>query len=266
MRCLGDSAACTPAISWHKHNVHEDAVGTSYCNDMEIEMIINLINTKRELDAEQLRITSETLVVIAFYSEQVRRLQAQLANIRSDVQVMTVDAAQGSEADYVVLSCVRANHFNSIGHAADERRFNVAMSRARKKLFIVGSTQTLVRPWGDKRREGGAGLGEEVKADLWYDFKQHVDAIARTAGATRGARRAAAHDGAQQERYALHKVKLCNNFSSNGSVCPFGNTCVFAHGAAELRCRARAHSHTHATQPDFMSRASGCVTLGAFLV
>jgi len=54
------------------------------------------------------------------------------------VQV-TVDSAQGSEADIVILSLVRSNATNNIGHARDRRRINVALSRAKHRLIVVGN-------------------------------------------------------------------------------------------------------------------------------
>ena len=59
---------------------------------------------------------------------------------------MTVDAAQGCEADYVIISAVRSNPGCAIGHVANERRVNVALSRCRKRVIVVGNSQTLVRP------------------------------------------------------------------------------------------------------------------------
>jgi ATP-dependent RNA/DNA helicase IGHMBP2 len=68
-------------------------------------------------------------------------LQAALST--TGVEVDTVDAFQGREADAVLVSCVRSNPDGQIGFLADLRRMNVALSRARRHLFVVGDSATL---------------------------------------------------------------------------------------------------------------------------
>lgn len=56
----------------------------------------------------------------------------------------TIDGYQGREADVVIISPVRSNNGGrTIGHTADYRRLNVAISRARRALIVVGSSCTL---------------------------------------------------------------------------------------------------------------------------
>jgi superfamily I DNA and/or RNA helicase len=54
-----------------------------------------------------------------------------------------VDAFQGQERDIIVLSFVRSNDSGEVGFLADIRRTNVAMTRARKKLILIGDSATL---------------------------------------------------------------------------------------------------------------------------
>ena len=68
-----------------------------------------------------------------------RSLRARAALVSPCLQVVTVDAAQGSEAPHIVLSTVRSNSARSIGFAHNPRRLNVAISRAQKTLTIVGN-------------------------------------------------------------------------------------------------------------------------------
>ncbi len=58
----------------------------------------------------------------------------------------TVDGFQGQEKSIIIVSCVRSGpHLQSIGFLADERRMNVALTRAKSSLFVFGNAQTLER-------------------------------------------------------------------------------------------------------------------------
>ena len=89
----------------------------------------------------------KSIGVISFYGEQVKkidRLIQQELNLKHiTFRTGTVDKFQGMEMDVIVLSMVRNNRDKSgdIGFANDYRRLNVALSRARELLIIVGSTQ-----------------------------------------------------------------------------------------------------------------------------
>lgn len=60
-----------------------------------------------------------------------------------DIEVNTVDGFQGQEKDFIIISLVRSNEKGEIGFVSDERRLNVAMTRAKKKLIIIGDMTTL---------------------------------------------------------------------------------------------------------------------------
>ncbi|CAL8076157.1 unnamed protein product [Orchesella dallaii] len=64
---------------------------------------------------------------------------------QEEVTVCTVDAAQGKENEIVILSMVRSNFENKVGFLSDRRRLNVAMSRHRKCLFVVGDLPCFMR-------------------------------------------------------------------------------------------------------------------------
>jgi superfamily I DNA and/or RNA helicase len=89
--------------------------------------------------------------VIAPYKEQIGLLREQLDHhpdlkIFGDrISVNTIDSFQGQERDVVYISMTRSNSDNKIGFLSDIRRMNVAMTRARKKLVVIGDSATLSR-------------------------------------------------------------------------------------------------------------------------
>lgn len=83
------------------------------------------------------------------------------------VEVATIDAFQGREADVVLLSCVRApwhggsgssSGASGVGFLQDVRRMNVGLTRARRSLWVVGHVESLVssRPWRSLIEHAGA--------------------------------------------------------------------------------------------------------------
>eukprot|EP00210_Caulerpa_lentillifera_P002220 g2133.t1 len=68
------------------------------------------------------------------------------AAIASEVKIMTVDSCQGKQLDVVIFSCVRGSlEASSVGFVSDTRRMNVAITRAKKALWILGNFRTLVK-------------------------------------------------------------------------------------------------------------------------
>ena len=82
------------------------------------------------------------LAVITPYSAQAGLLRERLSDV-ADLEVDTVDAFQGREKEAVLVSLVRSNAEQSLGFLEDLRRLNVAITRPRRHLFVVGDSATL---------------------------------------------------------------------------------------------------------------------------
>ena len=65
------------------------------------------------------------------------------AEIKKNIHVKTIDGFQGEERDIIYISFVRSNNEGEIGFLSDIRRTNVAITRARKKLVMIGDSATL---------------------------------------------------------------------------------------------------------------------------
>jgi predicted DNA helicase len=89
--------------------------------------------------------------IISPYRAQVRmirrllKMQRFYRRLRGQITVRTVDGFQGQERDVIVISMVRDNEKGEIGFLGDLRRMNVAITRARMKLIVIGNSETLSR-------------------------------------------------------------------------------------------------------------------------
>ena len=81
---------------------------------------------------------SIVLGVITNYSDQVKLIKSMI-----DIEVETVDGFQGREKDIIIISNVRSNKQGEIGFLDEPRRLNVALTRAKSKLIIIGNSKTL---------------------------------------------------------------------------------------------------------------------------
>lgn len=82
-----------------------------------------------------------TIGIISPYRKQVNALQLAIPEHENNCQ--TIDSFQGQERDIILISLVRSNDEGVIGFLSDYRRMNVAMTRAKKKLIIIGDSATI---------------------------------------------------------------------------------------------------------------------------
>lgn len=137
-----------PFVLYDVSNSREEDMSGSKYNRVEAQFCVELCANLFETCAD-VRKQRWTVGFVSPYKEQVRVLRRALATSRVpqsiDVEVNTVDGFQGREKDVIVFSCVRASARGGIGFLKDIRRLNVAITRARFCLFVVGHVETLKR-------------------------------------------------------------------------------------------------------------------------
>ncbi|MFW6190179.1 MAG: ATP-binding protein, partial [Candidatus Bipolaricaulota bacterium] len=79
--------------------------------------------------------------IISPYDDQVDLLNSQIG--KENLEIKTVDGFQGREKEVIIISFVRSNPENQLGFLTDVRRLNVSLTRARRKLIMVGDSGTL---------------------------------------------------------------------------------------------------------------------------
>jgi ATP-dependent RNA/DNA helicase IGHMBP2 len=130
----------------------EKPAGTSVANPEEAAFLFRYLENLAKIVVENDPSSDfPSVAVISPYSEQVRLLKEQMINTSAlhpysnNISVNTIDSFQGQERDIVLISLTRSNPEGIIGFLSDIRRMNVAMTRARKKLVIIGDSATLSR-------------------------------------------------------------------------------------------------------------------------
>jgi senataxin len=132
----------------------EERGGTSLSNSTEAQLAVYLYSRLRE--ASRGLSSQSKVAIITPYAQQSRLLKQYFSDalgpqFESLVEVNTVDAFQGREANIVIFSAVRAAGSHGIGFLADVRRMNVALTRAKYFLFVIARCESIgVNPyWND---------------------------------------------------------------------------------------------------------------------
>ena len=111
--------------------------GTSLINATEARIVADLVHCLVDLNL------NVSIGVISPYKQQVLLLRKLLCDdTSSSVEVDSVDAFQGREKDVILFSCVRCSG-NSVGFLSDTRRLNVAITRAKQAVWVVGNANFL---------------------------------------------------------------------------------------------------------------------------
>lgn len=134
--------------------------GTSYINRAEANLCEKIVTQflKAEVSPRQIGIITPYEGQRAYIVNAMLRSGPLKQQAYADVEVASVDSFQGREKDYIILSCVRSNDHQGIGFLNDPRRLNVAITRARYGIIIIGNSRVL------------------AKTPLWYSLLAHFEA------------------------------------------------------------------------------------------
>jgi ATP-dependent RNA/DNA helicase IGHMBP2 len=136
--CFIDTAGCA---------YHEQLDGTSTTNPQEAQLLIHYLG--QYLQNPALQHKTPNIAIISPYKKQIDILKEKALQMpdfqahKASISINTIDSFQGQERDIVCISLCRSNSRADIGFLADIRRMNVAMTRARHKLIIIGDSATL---------------------------------------------------------------------------------------------------------------------------
>ena len=106
--------------------------GSSLQNKGELAIVQKLLETE-ELDP----------LKTAFLSPYAGQVAAAKEFLSKQMRISTIDSLQGQEQENIILSLVRSNDDNDIGFLKDYRRMNVAITRAKERLFVIGDSATV---------------------------------------------------------------------------------------------------------------------------
>ena len=106
----------------------------SIINNLEADISVSIAQDYLNAGAGE-----DDIGIISPYADQVKLIQE-----KTPVEVKTVDGFQGREKEIIIISTVRSNSHGNIGFLKDLRRLNVAITRAKRKLIIIGNANTLI--------------------------------------------------------------------------------------------------------------------------
>jgi hypothetical protein len=120
----------------------EEPENNSYINKDEVFSVFQCVNKLIENKVE-----IKNIGVLTFYSGQKQRFYEKFYTKEQyqELKIDTIDGFQGMEMDYIIISTVRANILGILGFLKSEKRLNVALTRARKGLILVGNPKCLAK-------------------------------------------------------------------------------------------------------------------------
>ncbi|ETL91125.1 hypothetical protein L917_10290 [Phytophthora nicotianae] len=121
--------------------------GTSYLNRTEASNVEKIVTTflKAGVMPSQIGVITPYEGQRAYVVSYMQRNGPLRSQLYKDVEVASVDSFQGREKDLIILSCVRSNENQGIGFLSDKRRLNVALTRAKYGVILLGNPRVLAK-------------------------------------------------------------------------------------------------------------------------
>ena len=137
-----------PMMFWSQLGQEElAATGTSYLNRAEASAVERIVTTflRSGVSADQIGVITPYEGQRSWVVNHMQRSGPMGQMAYESVEVASVDSFQGREKDLIILSCVRSNEHQGIGFLSDPRRLNVALTRAKYGLIVLGNPKVLSR-------------------------------------------------------------------------------------------------------------------------
>ena len=121
------------------------ASGTSYLNRTEASYVEKVVThfLRMGVTPAQIGVITPYDGQKKYVSEYMRRAGALASALYESIEVASVDAFQGREKDFILVTCVRSSESQGIGFLSDPRRLNVALTRARLGIILLGNPRVL---------------------------------------------------------------------------------------------------------------------------
>lgn len=135
-----DGHSLSPYVFYDLVGLEERELDGGICNTTQAAFVLELLQLCKGHPAA----TAHGIGVVSFSQRQVEILSEAIPpEFSTLVEVCTVDRLQGREKGIIILVTVRSNARGSIDPLDDDRRFNLAITRAKEVLWIVGNSHTL---------------------------------------------------------------------------------------------------------------------------
>jgi regulator of nonsense transcripts 1 len=135
-----------PMMFWTNYGAEEMGnTGTSFLNRQEASCVEKICTyyMKSGVNPSSIGVITPYESQRSFVSTHMQRSGSLRADLYREIEVASVDSFQGREKDFIIFSCVRSNDSQGIGFLRDPRRLNVALTRAKYGVVIVGNSKLL---------------------------------------------------------------------------------------------------------------------------